>query len=202
MSEKSYVHNAITWAKQRLDELDITISELETSSGNLNDSAREEADRALTRLREARTKLNGYVDDLRLETVAAKQRGEVIQKAIDTEWVEVELAFRDFLSAAKDHADTVRNVVLARARAQHQAWETTLKNLHDQAADVVEKARGDLDAAMRHLTDEAQKFQRRIGEVRDAGDESWSAVKSGLTDVKDVHGHVIQKIKNAFSKLR
>jgi len=27
-------------------------------------------------------------------------------------------------------------------------------------------------------------------------------VKSGLTDVKDVHGHVIQKIKNAFSKLR
>jgi hypothetical protein len=201
MSEKSYIHDAITWAKQRLEELEITISELEKMSGNLNDSAREEADHALTRLRGARSKLNGYVDDLRLEAVSAKQRGEEIQKSIDAEWLEVELAFRDFLSAAKDQADTVRNVVLARARAQHLSWETTLKNLHDHAADVVEKARGDLDAAMLHLAEEAQKFQRRIGEVRDAGDESWSAVKSGLTDVKDVHGRMIQKIKNAFSKL-
>jgi len=96
----------------------------------------------------------------------------------------------------------VRNIVIVRARAQRQAWQNSLKDLGDQAADAVEKARGELDAAFDRLSIEAEKFQARIGEVKDAGDESWRAVKQGFADAKAAHAVTVQKIKDAFFKVR
>jgi len=52
------------------------------------------------------------------------------------------------------------------------------------------------------LSIEAEKFQARIGEVKDAGDESWRAVKQGFADAKAAHAVTVQKIKDAFFKVR
>lgn len=201
MTEQSYAHETVAWAKQRLDDLDTIISEVEKSADSLKDSARKETDRALAQLQESRIKLQKYYDDLRTEADAAKRGAEDIEKALEAEWVEVESAFQSFLLAVRDQADTVRGVLVARAEAQRQSWGTSLKDLRDQAAAVVDKARGEFDAAIKRLSDEAEKFQSRIGVAKDAGDESWKAVKGGLADAKAVHDHTIQKIKEALSKL-
>jgi predicted nucleic acid-binding Zn-ribbon protein len=201
MTEQSYAHETVAWAKQRLDDLDTIISEVEKSADSLKDSARKETDRALAQLQESRIKLQKYYDDLRTEADAAKRGAEDIEKALEAEWVEVESAFQSFLLAVRDQADTVRGVLVARAEAQRQSWETSLKDLRDQAAAVVDKARGEFDGAIKRLSDEAEKFQSRIGVAKDAGDESWKAVKSGLADAKAVHDRTIQKIKEALSKL-
>lgn len=201
MSDQSYAHETVTWAKQRLDDVDAIISQVEKTSGKLKDSARKEADAALARLKASRGTIQKIYDDLRAQADTVKGNVEGTRDALEAEWVEVESAFQSFLTAAKDQADTVREVVVARAKAQRQSWETSLKELRDQAADTVEKARAELDAAIKRLSDEAEKFQARIGDAKDAGDESWAAVKSGLADAKNVHDRTIQKIKEAFSKL-
>jgi hypothetical protein len=201
MSKQSYAHETVAWAKQRLDDVDAIISEVEKTTDRLADGARKEAEAALTRLRESQVKLQQYFDELRAEANAVTRGGEEIQDKLDAEWVEVEGAFQSFLSAAKDHAETVRDVIVARAQAQHQSWEASLKDLRERAEDAVEKARGEWDVAIKRLSDEAEKFQARIGDAKDAGDESWSAVKTGLAEAKTVHDRTIQKIKDAFSKL-
>lgn len=201
MSDQSHAHDAVAWAKQRLDDVDAIISEVEKTSDKLKDTARKDADAALARLKVSRDTIQKIYDDLRTEAEAVKGSVEDIQDALDAEWVEVESAFQTYLSAAKDQAETVREVVAARARTQRQSWEASLTALREQAADIVEAARGEFDAAIKRLSDEAEKFQARIGEVKDAGDESWKAVKGGLADARAVHDRTIQKIKDAFSKL-
>ncbi|MBG3876459.1 hypothetical protein FVW20_05295 [Desulfovibrio oxamicus] len=201
MSKQSYAHEAVAWAKQRLDDVDAIILEVEKATGRLADNARKEAGAALARLKESRAKQQKYYDELRAEVHAVAGGVEKIQDALETEWVEVEAAFQAFLSASKDHAETMRDVVVARAQAQRRSWEASLKSLREQADDVVETARGELDAAIKHLSYAAEKFQTRISEAKDAGDESWTAVRNGLSQAKAVHDRTIQKIKNAFSRL-
>jgi hypothetical protein len=201
MSDRSNVHEVVIWAKHRLDDLDTMTSEVEKSISGLKEGARKEADSALARLRDSRLKLQKYYEDLCAGAGAVGRGIEEAQDALEAEWVEVESAFLAYLAVAKDQADAVRNIVAARAKAQRQSWEASLQDLRDQADDLVEKARGELDAAIKRLSDEAERFQSRIGEVKDAGDESWKAVKSGLAEAKVVHHRTIQTIKDAFSKV-
>ena len=200
MNTQTHIHEPIAWAKQRLDELDAGIAAAEKSLDEVNGDIRREADDALARLREARGKLQVHYDKLRAETGATKQGVKAVQDALEAEWVEVEAAFHSFTSAVGEHAQTARGIVLARVKAQRSAWEASLQELRGQTADAVEKARAELDAAIKRVSDEAEKFQTRIGEVKDAGDASWEAVKSGLEEAKQVHSRTIQKIRDALSK--
>ena len=154
MTEQSYAHESVAWAKQRLDDLDTIISEVEKSSANLKESARKEADRALARLQESQVNLRRFYDGLRTEADAVKRSTQEVQSAIEAECVNVESAFQSFLSAAGDQADTVRDVVAARAQAQRRSWEASLTALRKQATEIVDKARGEFDAAIKRLSDE------------------------------------------------
>lgn len=201
MGEKSYPHETIAWARQRLDELDAIISEVEKTSRELSGSVRAEADAALVRLEASRASLQRSYDELRAEAEDLERTTEYLQDALDAEWVEVETSFQSLLGALADQTDTVRSMVAARVEAQRQAWDNSLKGLRDQAAETVDTARGELDAAINRLSEEAERFQARIGQVKDAGDTSWEAVKSGLAEAKAVHDRTIDKIKGAFVKL-
>lgn len=201
MSDQSNAHEAVIWAKQRLDDLDTMISEGEKTADKLKASASKEAENALASLLESRHKLQKYHEELLAQADGAKRGAENIQDAIEAEWVEVETAFRSFLSAVEGHANTARDIVAARVKTQRQSWEASLKDLRHRATETVEKARVDLDAAIKRLSDQAETFQSRIGEAKDAGDESWKAVKSGLAEAKAAHDRAVQRIKDAFAGL-
>jgi hypothetical protein len=201
MTNQSYAHDTIAWAKQRLDDADAIISEAEKATGKLQEKGRKEAEAALARIRASREKLKKSYEELRADADTVKRSADKTRDALETEWVEIETAFQSFLAAASDQAETVRSVVTARALAQRQAWEASLKDLRDQASGAVEKARVELDAAIERLLDEAERVQARIGDAKSAGDESWEAVKAGLTEAKAVHDRTVQKIRDAFSGL-
>lgn len=201
MSDQSYPHETIVWVKQRLDELDAIIGEVEKSSAELEGKVRAEAEQALVKLKESRLTIGRQYDRLLAEADDVKPGAKELQDALDDEWVEVETSLQSFLAAAAGEAGAVRRLVVARADAQRQSWEASLQAFRDQATETVEKARQDLDAAIRRLSDEADKFQAKIGEAKDAGDESWAAVKTGLAEAKEVHDRTIEKIKGAFAKL-
>ncbi|MBB4015080.1 vacuolar-type H+-ATPase subunit I/STV1 [Chelatococcus caeni] len=177
------------------------ISEAEKTAEKLQASAREEGDAALARLKASREALLKLERDLRARADAIRDDIEDVQESVEKEWVEAETAFQAFLKAAQDQADSIHDVVVARAKAQRQSWEDARKAMREQVTHTVDKARGEFDAAIKRVSDEAEKFQTRIGDAKDAGDESWTAVKAGLADARAVHDRTIQKIKDAFSKL-
>ena len=83
MSKQSHTHETVAWAKQRLDDVDAIISQIENTAGRLAEGARKESDAALIRLKESRAKLQKYYDDLRTDADALKRGTKKIQDAFD-----------------------------------------------------------------------------------------------------------------------
>lgn len=200
MTTPSYTHQTIAWLKQRLDDTDAILTEIENSVDDVKSDARNKADAARERIAQSRAKLQKYYDGLRTHTNIVKQEIDDLQENLEEEWIEIELALREFTASTKNELETVRAFIAARSRAQSSALGNTLSNIQNQATEVIEKARNELDVAFNKISTETEKIQERIGEVKDAGDESWNALKQGFVDAKTVHDNTIEKIKDAFSK--
>lgn len=201
MTNQSYSHEAVAWAKHRLDDLDAIIAAVESSAEELRSSAETELSAISDRLNASRSKIQKQYEDLKAEADGAKRSATEIQEALEAEWVEVELAFRSLLSVAGERAETVKGIVVARSQAQRNSWEATLKDIQDKAADAVDKVGDDFDALIKRIAEEAEKIQTRIGDAKDAGEGSWEAIKTGLADAKVIHDRTILKIKSSLSRL-
>ena len=201
MDNSSYSHEAINWVKQRLDELDAIILEVEKSIADQSDAVRTEAETALERLKAARLTFQHQYDTLRVDATDLKQKTKSVQDALDEEWIEVETSVQSFLTTIADQAGAVRSFVAARAAAQRRSWEALLTGLRTRATDNFDRTRHEFDSVMFRLSGAAEKFQARIGDTKDAGDESWAAVKAGLSEVKAVHDRTLEKLKASVSKL-
>lgn len=202
MNTQNPLHKTIAWTKQRLDELDAGISAAEQSFEEGREEIRQEARDALTHLRDLRGKIHADYENLRSNAAdAGKKDLKELQETLEAEWVEVEAAFQSLLSSVGERSHTARNILITRVKAQRQAWDESLQKLNGQAAEAVEKAHIELDAAIKRLSDETEKLQTRIAEVKDAGGASWDAVKSGIDEAKQVHSRTMQKIREALSKL-
>jgi vacuolar-type H+-ATPase subunit I/STV1 len=200
MTEEPFVHETIAWAKQRLDEIDAMIAQAEKSAGDLNENARADADRALSRLVGSRAKLKQLLDELRTQADAAKNTVSQAQQALKDEWVEAESAFQAFLASAGDQTEIARNAIATRAEAQRKSWQAAVNDLRGQATAAVDKASDEFDAAIKRLSAATENAKAKIGHVSSAGDETWQAVRAGLLEAKAVHEKTIKKIAEALSK--
>jgi prefoldin subunit 5 len=201
MNDTSYSHEAIAWVKQRLDELDAIILEVEKSVAEQTDTARAEAEKALERLKAARLAFQNQYDALRADADELKTKTKSVQASLDEEWIGVETSLQSFLAAITNRADAVRNLVAARAEAQRRSWDASVTGFRTQAAESLDAARHEFDAAIQRLSAEAEKLRGKIADTKDAGDESWSAVKAGLLEAKAVHDRTIEKIRHSVAKL-
>ncbi|MCW2318569.1 bisphosphoglycerate-dependent phosphoglycerate mutase [Rhodoblastus acidophilus] len=198
MIDTSHSHEAIAWLKQRLDELDAIILEIEKSAAGQSAVAQAEAQKALARIQAARLAFQTQYETLRAR---AEQTPKAAQDALDDEWIEVEAALQSFLAATADQADAIRGIVIARAAVQRRAWDASVESLAAQANETVEKGRQEFDAVMRRLSEHAEKFQAGFDQAKDVGEESWTALKVGLAEVKAVHDRTMEKVKSSVARL-
>jgi DNA repair exonuclease SbcCD ATPase subunit len=201
MSKQSLAHEYVEWTKQKLDEIDATLAALDGSVEALKADARTQADRAIARIRAARDAFQSQADTLRSDTAAAKAIADDAYIAVEAEWAEVELAFRDFLTAAAGQASVVRKALAARAAAQRQSWQSSLQAIRASASAAIDHARGEGDAAIRRLIAEAEKAEAKLGKLPGAGDESWKAIKGGLKETVAAYDRTWKKISEAVAKI-
>ena len=201
MTEQSFAHETIAWAKQRLDEVDAMVAQTEKAAGELQQAARGNADLALSRLRDSQAKLKEQVAFLQAQADETKSVVLTAQKAVEEEWVEVESAFQAFLASAGEQSDVARQAISARVEAQRKSWERALNGLKAQAEAAVEKASIEFDTAMTRLSEEAEKAKVKLGQAPSAGEETWEAIKAGIAETKAVHEKTVKKITEALAKL-
>jgi hypothetical protein len=201
MNDASYSIEVLAWAKQRLDELDAIIVGIEKSVAAQSEAARAEADKASARLKAARLAFQHQHDALRSDADNLKQKAKSVRNALDEEWIEVESSLHSFLAAIANETGAVRSFAVARADAQRRSWMASLVSFGARATETLDRSRQEFEVATRRLSEEAEKLQARIADTKDAGDESWAAVKEGLAEAKAVQDRTMEKIKTSISKL-
>lgn len=203
-------HRSIAWSKQKLDELDALLTELDASAAGLKDKAKADADRALDRIRAARDTFRTYVADARADVAGAAEAGaskarRVVDEGredLEKEWVEAELAFQSFLSSAAVDASVARKALAARVKAERHALDASLDEIAGEAGAAIDAARKDFDTALGRLEKEADKAQTGADKISAAGAEAWSAIREGLKEAHAVHAGTARKVADAFARLR
>lgn len=202
MTKHRGAHEYLTWAKQKIDEIDATLAALDDSADALKKDAREQADRAIARVRVGRDALEAKVDALKSDAAAAKAVADDAYLAIERELAEIESAFRDFLAAAEGQANLVEETLTARIEAQRLSWQTSLRAAQASVSATIDQALAESDSALRRLATETKKAEATLGRASAAGDESWKAIKSGVEEVVSAYGRTWKQIADAVSKIR
>jgi hypothetical protein len=203
MSKPDLAQAYLEWTKQKLDESAATIAKLDEAATKLTDEASAKAQEALGQFREARDAFKAKVDALQADLGASKQVTDAAMAAATAQWTEVEMAFQQFLKTSGDQASLVRSALAARAEAQRQSFQASMETVQASAASALEQGRKELDSALRRWTDEAEKtLGPKLSQLSAAGDETWSALKTGLDETAAVYEKTWSKITQAFSKVK
>ncbi len=196
MSKPSLAHENLQWTKQKLDEIDAMLAALEAAVATLTSDARKQADHAIARLQAERKTFKAKVDAARSDAEAVKGITDDAFKKLQPQWVEVELAFQAFLTAAAGQAEVVQKTLAARAEAQRKSWEASVDSVRAAAAEAADQARREVDAAIHRLATET-----KLDRVSTAGHESWKAIKSALEDTVAIYDRTSKKITDAVAKI-
>jgi hypothetical protein len=203
MSNPDFAQAYLEWTKQKLDESAATLAQIEEAATKFSVEASAKAQEALVQFREARDAFKTKVDALQSDLGASKQVTDAAIAAATAQWTEVELAFQQFLKTSGDQASVVKEALAARAEAQRQSFHTSMQSIQANAAAALEQGRKEVESSLRRWTEEAEKtLGPKLNQLSAAGDETWSALKTGLDETAAVYEKTWSKITQAFSKVK
>jgi hypothetical protein len=203
MSTPDFAQAYLEWTKQKLDESAATLAQIEEAATKFSVEASAKAQEALVQFREARDSFKTKVDALQSDLGASKEVTDAAIAAASAQWTEVELAFQQFLKTSGDQASVVKEALAARAEAQRQSFQTSMQSIQANAAAALEQGRKEVESSLRRWTEEAEKtLGPKLNQLSAAGDETWSALKTGLDETAAVYEKTWSKITQAFSKVK
>lgn len=190
------IDKGAAWLRQRLADLDAIITEGEKATADLQDAARSQAEAALERLRASREKLQALRDDIRAQTETLEQRGDEVIDRIEAQWAEVERGFQALLAELGDTADRASALLAARAKAQQDAWTTSLHDVRQEANQALDAARDDFDAALRAIEAQFDSLKVRALQV---GDAAWDGLTQAVAKARASHARAVAGVKDALA---
>ena len=194
MTGQSSMHAHLDWAKCRLDEIDATLASFESSAGKLQSEARSRAEPALARMRAARDAFRRAIKEKGQATEAALA---LSKKELESQWAAFELSAQTYLD---EHVKNLKAAFMARAAAQRKAWQETIDMLHESTASVAAHRRDDIEKAVKHMTAEADAAKAKLDKLNKASGESWTAMKSALSETRATLDRAQQAAFDAFKR--
>ncbi len=198
MTSQSIVHSYLDWAKERLDEIDATLSSFQQNAAKLQADVRGKAEKAMADMQAAR-------DDFRK---SVKEQGKISEstvagskKALEAQWTAFESGALAYLNATGQQAKEQEAAFRARADAQRKAWQEAIDKLHKSAVSFAADRRNEIETAVTHMKAEADAAKTRLDKLNKAGDESWTAMKAALTETRNALDKANQAVHESIKRV-
>ena len=196
MQEQSSMHAYLNWTKQRIDEMDATLASLEAKISQLKVDSKANADHLLADLKERRL-------EFQAKAKAQAQVGEATLQAskaqLESLWLGFEAQLKPSIETVgkqvQQQQATFRNV----ATAQMKAWHEATDKLHNETAKTAAAKRADVDA-VKQMKADAAEAEARLQKLKQAGNESRSALSAALTESRKAFDRANQKAWDALKR--
>jgi hypothetical protein len=173
MVTQSNIHFFTNWAKERLDEMDATVTSLEGKAAEDTMKKQSEANEAAWI--QAKAKLEA---DWRLFEAEVKKYVEGFGKQIEHQQATFKL----------------------QADAQLKAWREAADKLGSDAKKFASERRGDIDAAVKRMNADAVEAEKKLEKLSQAGTQSWSALMAALTETRTAFDRANEAAREAFKR--
>lgn len=197
MPTQNSIHFYIDWAKERLDEMDATLTSLEGKAGAVQADAHDKAAKILADLRSNR---DGFRDTVKKQAEANEAAWIGVKKELESEWSAFEAEVQKYVESFGKQVELQDATFKLQAEAQLKAWRDAAEKLGSTANEFVAERRGDIDAAVTRMKTEAGAAEERLQKLNQAGTQSWSVLMAALTETRAVFDRASQAVRDEFKR--
>ncbi|HEY8334743.1 MAG TPA: hypothetical protein VIQ05_13205 [Tardiphaga sp.] len=197
MATQNSIHFYIDWAKERLDEMDATLTSLEGKAGAVQADAHDKAAKILADLRRNR---DGFRDTVKKQAEANEAAWIGVKKELESEWSAFEAEVQKYVESFGKQMELQDATFKLQAEAQLKAWRDAAEKLGSTANEFVAERRGDIDAAVTRMKAEAGAAEERLQKLNQAGTQSWSVLMAALTETRAVFDRASQAVRDEFKR--
>jgi hypothetical protein len=195
MAKTSIIHPYIEWAKNRLNEIDATVSTLEETVNDLGEETRAKAEKALEGMREQQGIFKTQIEE-HLESTEKNWESSVSQ--LTDEWRIFETYVIAYADAAKDQGEQYEAAFKARAKAQLEAWQAAVDNVRRASSDFQAERKKEIMHALDKMSDEAKATKKKLDRIESAGNQTWRALSKALSESRIAFEKANKEAHEAF----
>ena len=177
MTENSSRHAYVTWTKQRLDEMDAALTSIETKASQVKADAKTKAAQLNADMKKRRGTFEAEVK----EHLKAGEAALLASKTqLEKQWASFEAELKTYVETVGKDIDQKRTTFADIAAAQAKAWGEAAEKLQGAAAKLGTENRAKADKAIAQMRADATEARAHIEKLKQARDESWSALSAAL----------------------
>ena len=195
MPEQSSMHSYLTWAKERIDEMDAALASLEVKANQAKADSIVKGEQLIADLKKRR-------DEFQATLQAQAEAGEAAwaraKADLEPQWNGFEAQVKTYFDSAGKQIEQQQATFKDIAAAQAKAWREAADKFHDAASKVAVARRADMDAALKQMKSDASEAEARLEKLKQAGSSSWSVLSAALTESRKAFDESSQAAWNAL----
>lgn len=195
---QSNIHFYVNWAKERLDEMDATLTSLESKVAEVQADASDRADKVLAAMRKKRDEFSSIVKQQAESNEAAWIKA---QAQLDSEWSSFETEARKYVESFVKQVEQQQATFKLQATAQLNAWREAADKLGAAANEFATERRGEIDAALKRMKADAVAAEAKLMKLNEAGTQSWSVLTDALKETRATFDRANQALREQFKRV-
>ena len=197
MPMQSNIHFYVNWAKERLDEMDATLTSFESKVAEVQADARDRADKVLSAMREKRDEFRNIV---KKQAEANEAAWITAQAQLENEWGSFETEAKKYVESFVKQAEQQQATFKLQAAAQLNAWREAADKLGSAANEFAAERRNEIDAALKRMNADAVAAEAKLLKLGEAGTQSWSVLTAALTETRATFDRANQALREQFKR--
>lgn len=196
-TQSSSAHFFLSWAKERIDEMDATLASLESKSAQMQAETRVKADQFIAEMKKKRNEFEGTV---KKQAAAGEGAWDGAKVRLETEWKGFQAETAKYLETFGKGIEQQQAVFQSQVAAQLKAWRETADKLNAAGKEFAIERRREIDATVSRMKADAVTAEKKLQDVARAGTESWSALNAALADTRATFDRANQAAREAFKR--
>jgi hypothetical protein len=198
MRTQSSIHFYVNWAKERLDEMDATLTSLEGKVGGVQADARDKANKVLADLRKKR---DDFRDTVKKQSEASEAAWISAKAQLESEWSSFEAEVKKYVENFAQQIEQQQATFSLQAAAQLNAWREAVDKLGSAANEFAAERRGEIDATLQRMKADAEAAEAKLQKLNQAGAQSWSVLMATLTETRAAFDRTSQAVREEFKRV-
>ena len=198
MSAPSNIHFYVNWAKERLDEMEATLTSLEAKVGGVQSEVRGMAEKVLTELRKKRDE---FRDTIKKNAEANEAAWIAAKTKLEADWKVFEADVTKYVESFGKQVEQHQAIFEQQAAAQLNAWREAADKFATDAREFAAERRTEIDATLKRMQADAATAEEKLKKLNEAGVQSWSALMAALTETRTAFDRANQAAREAFKRV-
>ncbi len=193
----SSAHFFLSWAKERIDEMDATLASLESKAVQMQAQTRVKADQFIGEMKKKRDEFEGTV---RKQAEGGEPAWDSTRQRLETGLKGFQAETRKYLETFGKDLEQQQAVFQSQVTAQLGAWREAADKLSAAGKEFAIERRREIEATVFRMKADAAAAEEKLQDLARAGTESWSTLTAALADSRATFDRANQAAREAFQR--